>query len=269
MKKQLIPMLAIVSLLLFGAGLFAASVVTDWAGDRAIELVPADASAYASFFIKPSVPQQRALEDLLAKFPGDKTVDHLRDGLERLLDPQAAKLGLDWAEDVEPWLGDQIAVFSIGTDDSERAILIQAKDEGAAVSAVEQAVAHDEGITEAYAFIDGFLVAGSRAAVGAARAAAEGSSLADDAAYVGTSRNLTVEGIGSAFLRDPALLADLGVEGGGLAFAKLLGFGRGGPAAAAIHVTPEGVVVESSNRQPVTLDAELLSSLLEPLLGDE
>ncbi len=269
MKQRLILVLAFLTVLLLGGGLFAASLVTDWAGDRAIGLVPRDASAYATVFIEPSIPQRRALEDLLAKFPGDKTVEDLTDALERFLDPHAEKLGLDWSADVRPWVGGQIAVFAIDTEDSERALLIEVKDQDAAAAAVEKALAEDEGITEAFAFIDGFLVTGSEAAVEASGAAARGESLADDAAYAETTSNLTREGVGSAFLRDPALLADLGVGGGGLGFAKLLGFGFGGPAASATHVTPEAVVVESSNRQPVTLDAELLSSLLAPLLGEE
>ena len=107
MKKPLI-IGVIAVLVLGGAGFAAMRFLNQPAEDAAIDLVPADSYVYGTLYIEPSGSQKRALDDLLGKFPEIESTDQAINRLTELLDEELQTMGLSYAEDIEPWMGDQL-----------------------------------------------------------------------------------------------------------------------------------------------------------------
>jgi Protein of unknown function (DUF3352) len=116
MKKGLV--IGLVVLLAAGGIAFAAMRI--WAGavsDEAVDLVPADASLYFNAFLNPSRTQKRALRDLLEKFDKAPTPDEATDALADVINQALADTGLTFQDDIDPWLGRQVAVFATDVSD--------------------------------------------------------------------------------------------------------------------------------------------------------
>jgi len=106
-NKWVVSTLLVVALLIAAAGLY---MITRFEGppiDTTAALVPAEATAYASFFVDPSSDQKKLLRD---------TVEGAREGLdaasliEDVLDRVTRPFGLPY-EDVAPWIDRQMALF--------------------------------------------------------------------------------------------------------------------------------------------------------------
>jgi Protein of unknown function (DUF3352) len=141
--------------------------------DRAVQLVPSDASVYVSAFINPSNGQKSSLRDLLGKFESAPSSDELGDEIADLLDDALEGSGLTYRRDVEPWLGRQAAVFVtdftfMGRDEPVAAALVETDDTDATLRAVERAADFTdmEGETRTYKGIEYSFYADERAAVG-------------------------------------------------------------------------------------------------------
>jgi hypothetical protein len=112
MKKWLV--ISTVSLVVLGAAAFGAyRMYLNEAHDDAIKLVPPNALIYSNVFLNPSTHQKQALRDLLEKFPGAGTPDEAHSTLERYLDDALAGTGVDFSNDIEPWLDRELAVAVI------------------------------------------------------------------------------------------------------------------------------------------------------------
>src|SRR5437588_12463548 len=76
---------------------------------KAAALVPQDALAYVSVAVNPSDSQKSDIDGILSKFPkaSKKTFDGLK---EDLLSKAVQKLGLNYQQDVKPWLGDELGI---------------------------------------------------------------------------------------------------------------------------------------------------------------
>lgn len=130
---------AVAGLLLVGGGVWAAMSFLGQ-GPQPAEALPASTLGYASVDLDPSGGQKIEAIQMLRKFPAFKdeigldTDDDVREkifdevGIEEQCD------GLDYADDVEPWLGDRFAVAAIdlGEDEPTIAGVIQVKDEAKA-----------------------------------------------------------------------------------------------------------------------------------------
>lgn len=110
--KLLIAVLA--GVLLAGGVAFGAARYLSPSHDRAVEMVPSDAAAYGSVFLDPSMRQKLALRGLLSRFPGGPAGPGAQQAVEKLFQKGLEKAGLDFKTDVEPWLGDEVAVWSSG-----------------------------------------------------------------------------------------------------------------------------------------------------------
>jgi hypothetical protein len=197
----------------------------DEAASGAAELVPAGSVMYGEATLKPEGDQKEAIDAILAKFPGggkagDKLKDLIDEGL-RKSDPP-----LSFKDDVEPWLGDEIAFFvsSLGAsgDAQSAAALIAADDEDKARAALEDTgegtvtkksykdveYLLDEGDgAEAGAVFDGFLVLGSEAGVKAAIDTSKGGKpLSDDENYGNALDDAADDRLGLFYMNSPELL---------------------------------------------------------------
>ena len=217
--------IALVTLIgLTGAAFLAGYVLLFSASnDRASALAPADSAFYVNVYLQPSTGQQMNLGGLIGRLPGfadeaslDEKVDQV---VQNLLG--ASGIGLDYREQVKPWLGSQIALAGWPTDGDlaapEAIVIIEVKDRASAEAALDE-LATDGGLTfaaqtyqgvemqvaesGAYAFVDEMLVlgetgAGIEAVVDVERG---GDALADREDFRATMTGLPADHLASAFV---------------------------------------------------------------------
>lgn len=206
--------------------------------------VPADALAYVALDLDPSAGQKLEALKTLRKFPalrddlGLGSADDLRSWLFDVVRDDTPCAGVSFADDVEPWLGDRVAVSVVpGDDEPVPFVVLQVTDQDAAragVSALESCA--DRGSTDGsgVAFTGDYMVVAETdaQATGVVADVADGS-LADDADYqrwvgeAGGAGILTgyVAPDGPAALAD-AFAASTGPSGHGLDLGATP-FGRG------------------------------------------
>jgi uncharacterized protein DUF3352 len=205
-------------LLLFGAS-----------SDRAAALAPAESAFYLNIYLQPSTGQQMNLGGLIGRLPGfadeaslDEKVDQVAQNLL-----EASGLGIDYREEIKPWLGSQIAVAGWPTGGDlaapEAIVIVEVKDRALAEAALGQ-LATDAGViftaqtyqnveiqvaeTGAYAFVGDMLVFGETSAGVEAVVDVQGGgeALADREDFRATMAGLPEDHLASAFL-DLAALA--------------------------------------------------------------
>ena len=133
------------------AGVVLAAGVGTWGvaalmsgGSSPATAVPAIAVGYVSIDLDPSATQKIEALRMLKKFPAiDKELDlGIRDDLRRWVFEQMQDEdlcpGLDYTKDVEPWLGDRLAVAAVPDDDAPLAplLVVQVSDSDAAARGV-------------------------------------------------------------------------------------------------------------------------------------
>ncbi|HEV2075629.1 MAG TPA: DUF3352 domain-containing protein, partial [Thermoleophilaceae bacterium] len=112
-------------------------------GVEPAERTPADAVLYGQAVVQPEGDLKQTIEDLLGRFPGGDQTD---EALIAALEEDAETEGFSFEEDIEPWLGEQVAGFGAAGEGGEvaGAALVEATDEGAARDFVEKAAEADE-----------------------------------------------------------------------------------------------------------------------------
>src|SRR5215207_4153618 len=114
----------------------------DEAASSALELVPAGSTVYGAATIKPEGDQKRAVDTILSKFPGGgEAGDKLKGLLEKAF--RESDPPLSFKDDIEPWLGDEVAFFVSDLDTQAgkvaAAALIATDDEDQAQATLEKA----------------------------------------------------------------------------------------------------------------------------------
>jgi hypothetical protein len=129
---------------LIGAGAWAATVFFA-TGAQPTEALPASTLAYVSVDVEPSGEQQVEAYRFLKKFPAiraelnlDDDTD-LREELFSWAQEQGGCAEVDFAEDIEPWLGTTAAVAAVdrGTDEIAPVLVLEVTDEEAAQTGLE------------------------------------------------------------------------------------------------------------------------------------
>ena len=159
-------------------------------GSAPASAVPADALAYASLDLDPSAGQKIEAFKLMRKFPGLKKELGGKDDIRKAVFDQIRKEGdcseLSYATDVEPWIGQRIAVAAL-PDDAKGAVpivVVQVKDQDKAKAGVRALLRCGDGTKSGLAFSGDYLVAAETQKVADAAAAdAEKSALADSTAF--------------------------------------------------------------------------------------
>jgi hypothetical protein len=259
----------------------AAHVILGPSKDGAIGLVPPDAGLYASIFVRPSTSQKMALDDLLKKFPGAAdSFDQAKNSLVDLLDPQLARLGLHFDQDVDPWLGNQVAAYLVasGAGPGDGAALLRVRDEGLARAAVGKALAASGGTQEdrsyggiayslvpgggpdvAVGFIDGFLVVGTETGFKLSVDASGGESLRGSDTYRSAVDPFQDDQIALLYADSKSLSNLLLVPGSGTPASS----GEPVPVAFALHARSDGAVLESSVRLPDDVASDVGTGLAD------
>lgn len=266
-SKELL--LGLLAMTLVFAGSYALAFVYDSSEDQALELVPADAIAYGNVFLDPSNNQKRALEALLRRFPAAGTPEQARKQFLKLLDEGLRELDMTFEEDVEPWLGDQVAGFALITDDFQRpfegAALVQTHDAAATESflddledsqgevpsrgsykGVDYEIYQDEATMAIY---QGFLIVGTERALRAVIDTHQsGKSLAGAARFRDATRLVEDDVLAQAYF-DGRRVAEVFTAAAGLPpSGSLIQLQQ--PLAASVYARPDGIVLESAGRLP-------------------
>jgi Protein of unknown function (DUF3352) len=267
--------------------------------DDAVALVPSDAAVYGNVFLDPSMDQKRAIGDLLEKFPQAPDTEEATNQLIELVDKGLAEIDMNFEDDIDPWLGNQVAgwaqlpedlVASAGGEapDVPAAFLIASDDDDAALQFVEDASANSEDeLTDrsyegtdyklnenegsAAGVVDGFLVIGTEQGFKAVVDVSTGEdSLADNDDFTETMDQLTEDRLASFYLDGEAIndLLEAGAPPGSPQLGTLgLPGGSLNPTGTALFVQSDKVVVESTTTQ-VEDAPDISSGLLPDLPGD-
>lgn len=211
----LVTLLGLTGAFVVGTFLFLSGASTD----RAASMAPASTAAYVNVYLQPSAGQQMHLGELIGRLPGFADDASLDDKIDQVAQNLLGETGLDYAADVKPWIGSQIALAAWPDAEAEagsRAIVIaDVRDHAAAETALPSLLDTDpEAFTTesyhgaeirsadsgAYAFVGETLVAGADAeSVRAAVDANNGSSLADRADFRSTLDGLPADHLASFF----------------------------------------------------------------------
>lgn len=161
-------------------------------GDQPANVVPADAVGYVSLDLDPSAAQKVELFQILNKFPAlEKELDiSSRDDLRELVFTKMQEEGacedLDYAKDIEPWMGDRVALAGAPVGGTTVPLVaLQVTDEEAAGTGVEAlARCGEAGDDFGYAFLDGYvIISDSDEHAAGLAAAADKASLSDDPGF--------------------------------------------------------------------------------------
>ncbi|MCW2737448.1 DUF3352 domain-containing protein [Nocardioides sp.] len=167
-------------------------------GSQPAEALPDSTIAYVSVDLDPSGGQKIEAIKTLRKFPGftDKvdleTDDDLRERFFEEITASGECEGLDYAEDVKPWLGSRaaFAAVDLGEDEPAAVGVVQVNDAGKAEDGVAKLIDTCGGTAEGDAEVGGWVVDGDWMVLAETKEiaqqvvdAADGASLAGDASY--------------------------------------------------------------------------------------
>jgi uncharacterized protein DUF3352 len=181
----------VVGLLAVGVGAWAAYGFLS-TGPQPSEALPAGTLGYVSVDLDPSGGQKIEALRTLNKFPsfedevGVDTDDDIRKAIFDKIQDEGDCKGLDYGDDIEPWLGDRAAVAAVdvGGDEPAPVFVLQVKDADAAekgLDAIKDCGSGEEGDTAGWS-IDGdwAVIAETDDIADKVVAATEKGSLADD-----------------------------------------------------------------------------------------
>jgi hypothetical protein len=258
-------------------------------GTDTATLAPASSFLYAEATIDPSGGQQSAMRSILGDLPGSGAPEQR---LNNLLEQasKADKTGkVDYAQDIQPWLGDKAALFVAPPAASRPvppfAVLLATTDESKAQDAIDKAreagdrkksyrgtdYLLDNSGNAAVATLNGFVVLGSEAGLRSAVDVAKNSagSLSQSDRFKQASKNANSDRVGLVY-EDIGGLIQTAMQASGQSLgpvAPLVGrmFG-GNPAVATIRAENQALVIDGS----LFPSSSVLkaSSRTTPLLGD-
>lgn len=158
-------------------------------GDQPADVIPSNAVGYVSLDLDPSAAQKIEAFKILNKFPAaEKELDvSSKDDIRKLvftgMQDEGTCENLDYAKDIEPWIGDRVAMAGAPVGGETVPLMaLQVSDEEAAATGVETlAKCGEAGEDFGYAFLDGYvLISDSDKHAEALASAAEKTPLADD-----------------------------------------------------------------------------------------
>jgi len=161
-------------------------------GPQPAEALPAKTLGYASIDLDPSGGQKIEALKTLNKFPafkdyvGIKPDDDIRKAIFKKIQDDAHCDNIDFADDIEPWLGDRaaFAAVDVGDDDPDPAIVLQVKDADQADAALDKIKDCGQSDDVGWAIEgDWAVISSSDATADKIVAAAKKGSLADDADF--------------------------------------------------------------------------------------
>ncbi len=213
-----------------GAGAFAVGAALSGGGTQPEDLVPQAAVAYAELDLDPSAGQKMQAFAFLRKFPQLQDTLSADGNLGPILSKMFKGSEIDYAKDIQPWLGDRYAVAVLPGAKGAPVVelVLQTTDEAAAGSSLTRLLAAaGSGSQASVSARDGYVVvAASLSPLGASGGADLAQQLADDSATANLTDNETYASDVAAF---PSGIATVWVDNAGVAtLTKGLGPALGG-----------------------------------------
>lgn len=211
-RPGLLIALAVVAALVIGGGAWAATRMLGGGGDQPASALPEETAAYIRLDINPQVGQKIAAvrffqgldEEVLTTLRDD---DIREKAFEWMAEEEEAFAAIDYAEDIEPWLGDRLALGLVpnGSDEPYVGIALEVKDEDAAnagLTKLQEATnaSGEDGDGLDWYFHGSYAVLTTTDAVGSLQDKTEAGSLADKDTFRDDMNALGDEGVASAWV---------------------------------------------------------------------
>ena len=228
-SRRLTPFPALAAAALAAALVVAGCGGSSNSGDaNPASVVPATAPLYLEATIRPQGDQKTAIEGIIKKLGG---VENPGEQIQKLIDNASKKSGdkLDYSKDIEPWLGDRLAIAAPSLRGSgsnqDVAVIIATKDAGKAQDAIDkdkQSGATDQeynGVKytlngdTAEGIVSDFVVIGSEKGFKAIVDGSKGDSLADSDAYKNSAAAGGGDQLGLIYLNTRRFIDDLSASG--------------------------------------------------------
>jgi hypothetical protein len=249
--------------------------------DDPATIAPADAAFYADVIVRPEGEQKERVEAFVSRVLGD---DDPGGRIEKLIDQGFKDAGEDatFAEDVEPWLGDNAAVFVTGfEDDPPAAVAVSSDDPDAGIELLESESQRTsdkdyEGTSykldeegNAFGAVEDFVVFGDEPAFKSAVDASDGESLSDSDEYSDAVGEVDEDAVATAYINTEGVARQVAQEQDVPEDAVKEFFGRLGSGAAAAGVTVDDEQLTANVTAPGEDGGEPeTSALLESLPAD-
>lgn len=188
-RTGLVVGVAVATVAAVGAGAYGVTQLMS-GGTSAASAVPASAIGFVSLDLDPSAAQKIEAIEIMRKFPGLRSEldissgDDLRRAVFREIQKRGDCQSLDYAEDVEPWIGNRVALAAIPTagDEVKPLVALQVSDQDEAATGIRavQQCAGDDGDVGIAASGDYVLISEKQADADAMATSAESAALADD-----------------------------------------------------------------------------------------
>lgn len=211
-RWPIIVLAAVLVVVIGGGGAFAYNLLAG-GGTQPQQVLPSNALGYVRIDLDPSAGQKLAMLDFARKFPElSKKIGQENDLKKALFESAKAEdedlAKLDYAKDIEPWLGDRAGAAILPPADGEKepggVLALQVKDEKKARVGLEKLRAASEGEKKeksGIAFLDGYaILADSQGQADAAVAAAEKSPLGDQEQFKSDFKAIGDDGIFSFWM---------------------------------------------------------------------
>lgn len=203
---------------LIGGGAFAATQMLGGGGDRPDSVLPGGAAFYAQIDLDPGVGQKvsavRFFQGLDPELRERFTDGEWREWVwEELKDEMDGAEDIDFAEDIEPWLGDRLGVALLPMGEGEDpavAFALQVDDGEAALAFFDERTESDASV--GYYLESDYLVFSEQDTLEAVRTNAASGTLAENETYSSDMDDLGEQGI-VAVWADAAVLDDMASSG--------------------------------------------------------
>ena len=261
---------------------------------RAAGITPRQALGFFSVNLSPSIEQQRNLKGIVDRFPGapSEIRGDFEDVRDELLDVVSGEAGLDYATDVKPWLGNEVALALLPLAEGEDIFdeppvvaMFETDDPGKATAALEKAAGSGDFDAE-YRVVEDFVVvaAGDEGQADRnldlveAAAKADKGGLAEDERFTSVVDDLAGDRLLLAWADGQAISELLGageflgdIDDFGLPFPFLRGLSEDGVAAADLHAERSALVVRAvsvaTGEEPGGGEPALTAALPADVLG--
>ncbi|MEV0825729.1 DUF3352 domain-containing protein [Nonomuraea rubra] len=183
-KSWIIAVAAALAVILLGGGAVWAVGAFGGGGTQPNDVLPANSIAYARLDLDPAANQKLALFQLARKFTVTKdsfSGEDPRKALFDLINEQDSDSKLDFAKDVDPWLGSRVGFAAVpsGKEEPDFAVAVQVKDQELAKAGIAKLM---EGDKYGLAFREDYALLSSTQALADKYAQGEGS-LSDNAEF--------------------------------------------------------------------------------------
>jgi hypothetical protein len=230
---------------------------------RSAGVTPVNALAFVSLNLDPSIEQQRNLLAIARRFPGagEKAKGEFESARDEAIADLLEDSGLDFARDVKPWLGNEVAlaVLPAGRGRTPYIVaMVETGDEAKARAAVDKAAAAGD-FEGAYSVVDDFVLlsdqedeAGDQAALDliAAQARKDDGGLARSEAFTTVVDELAGDRLLLAWADVKSALEQAGDATGVDQLGLLAQFGDAETAGVDVHAESDAVVAQAVAKTP-------------------